>query len=82
MARVLKNIYRSRQNAPVFGVIELSEGEGYYIAEFDSLPSLPHLPYTYEFFDDTDDISSLEEKFQVKLNSYQLVHYSHQNSDI
>ncbi|MCF2498375.1 hypothetical protein [Dyadobacter chenhuakuii] len=79
MTRVLKNVYKSRPSDPVYGVIELDEGEGYYVAEYSKLPSLPHLPYTYEFFDHTDTIKDLEEKFDVNLNSYMLIDFDYQN---
>ncbi|MCF0060105.1 hypothetical protein MUK70_12715 [Dyadobacter chenwenxiniae] len=82
MAQVLRHKLRSTEQAPVFGVIELSEGEGYYLAEFNSLPSVPHLPQTYEFFDENEDIPMLEDKYKIDLSDYELVYHNYQNSDI
>ncbi|WP_026629489.1 hypothetical protein [Dyadobacter alkalitolerans] len=82
MAQVLRNKLKSTDLIPVFGSIELSEGEGYYLAEFDRLPSLPHLPQTYEFFDENEDVPMLEAKYQVDLSDYELVHHDYQNNDI
>lgn len=82
MSQVLRNKLKSTDEAPVFGAIELSEGEGYYLAEFNSLPSVPHIPFSYEFFDEHEDIQMLETKYKVDLSDYELVQHTNQNSDI
>jgi Mor family transcriptional regulator len=70
---VKKGVAADRKS--VFGVIELSEGEGYYLAEFDKLPVDPHLPQTYEFFDDNETVDDLETKYRLDLSEFKLIKY-------
>lgn len=70
MANVLK---MKSSTSDIFGVIELNEGVGYYVAEFKHVPVVPHLPATYDVFDSETTIEDLEEYYQIDLASYELV---------
>jgi len=45
----MANVLKMKSSTPdIFGVIELNEGVGYYVAEFECVPVEPHLPATYD----------------------------------
>ncbi|WP_166444672.1 hypothetical protein [Dyadobacter bucti] len=70
----MANVLKMKSSTPdIFGVIELNEGVGYYVAEFECVPVEPHLPATYDLFDEEITIEDLEEYYQVDLASYELV---------
>lgn len=75
MAQILIKKGKASEQKSVFGVIELSEGEGYYLAEFDKIPVEPHLPQTYEFFGDDETIEILERKYRLDLSEFKLSPY-------
>jgi hypothetical protein len=58
MALILLKTENSGDDQPLFGVIDLDEGV------------VPHLPQTYEFFDDDETIPSLEQKYQMDLSGF------------
>ena len=70
MSNVLK---KKTSQSDIFGVIELDEGVGYYVAEFTSVPVNSHLPTTYDVFDEKVSVEDLEEYYQVDLAGYELV---------
>ncbi|MCE6988149.1 hypothetical protein [Dyadobacter sp. CY323] len=72
MALVLINKEKSTETETVFGVIELDEGQEFYVAEFDKVPVVPHLPQTYDLFDETETLETLERSYNVSLVDYVL----------